>query len=187
MESYVFANDTLMVLKNLSSPNLVTIPFDGKIFSISVTKGQIVKSGALLFKVQKSENISDFSSLAFEYNKKKLHDTAITFIIDDFTKEKSIAFSRIAGQDTNYFDIYSDSEFPYSLGLTFENNNGFAYMKFLSISPSFTLTKGDSIILLFEDDTTINYKFQLKGNVQKIYGGSIYSNIRPITIDDVVV
>jgi len=54
------------------------------------------------------------------------------------------------------------------------------FIKFISLCPSFTLAKGDSIILLFENDTTLSLTFQMKPVGEK----SIHINIYPLTIEE---
>jgi hypothetical protein len=184
---FVFADDTLIRLKSLATCiNKIKLPYNGQIINNHIKVGQSIKIGTLLFEVKKANNISNFSELAFEYNAKKLRDTLVTMCIDDFTKEKSIFFSKVAGQETKYFDTYS-SDSIHSLGITFENNNGFTYMKFQTTSPTFNLSKGDSMILLFDDESTMNIKFLSKPNIDKISGYKIsyYTNIKPLTIQEI--
>lgn len=185
-EGIAFASETVIKLKSHERwINKIQLPFDFRVLNSYIKVGQIIQLGTLLFEVQKADDISNFHELAFQFNVKKLQETSVSIFVDDFTKEKSIFFTQIAGQETKYFETYSDNS-VYPLGLTFENNNGFVYMKFKSASPTFNLSKGDGMIILFDDDSTMSFSFIIKSNMNKSSGlMTIYTNVKHLTLKEI--
>jgi|GEM_PF-3290347 hypothetical protein len=184
--NYFHSNEIIIRLKScIMGAGIVSlkIPFNGKVISIPVSNGQIIRKNSLVIEVEIFEG-SDFFSHLLEQNKPILNDTEISILIDDFTKEKSISFTKIAGQPTQYFKTYSENSNSELLffGLTFENNNGFVYIKFLSQSGNLSLSKKDTIILLFADKSTITYNLQTSAIGKKYY----YTNFHPLTYDDLL-
>ena len=157
------------------------MPFDGQIISNNLRKGYRIKKNDLLFTATKIIDSSKHKSEIINQSLEKLNNNAISIVKDDFTKEISVVFTMVAGEETKYFKLYSEnsiSEYSY-FGITFGNNNGFAYIKFISTSSDFQLSTNDSIILLFDDDSTLTYVFTNIFSVQKYH----YFNIQPLTID----
>lgn len=183
--SYFFYQEVLMTLKSdiYSLLYEVKISARGRIREIYIANGDKIKMGQLLFDVEYEDEITNFESLSFEYNKQKLNDSEVTLLIDDFTKEKSIFFNKLAGQkDERFFKTCSENDYGlWSFQITFENNNGFVYIRFLSTSKNFPISRNDSIILLFDEDVTINYSFTNSSN--KLNG--VYMNFKPLTTYDI--
>jgi len=118
----VSAGEKVMKLKSpIKLINEVIMPQDGRILNVIVEKGQKIRIGDKLFKIQIAESVVDFNSLVIEYRKKKLHNTTVALLIDDFTKKKSLSFTKIAGEEISYLKMFSDSnKVDYFVGITFE-------------------------------------------------------------------
>lgn len=115
-----------------------------------------------ILSVTRIENLSELESKLMEQNTERLNQTNISILSDDFTDEKTIKFTKVAGEETSYFKLYrNDSDFAHEyLGITFINHNGFPYLSFLSTAKEFSLAEGDSIIFLFEDKEKLEFVFQ---------------------------
>lgn len=174
----VFEGEAILKLKSfLSEINYVKMPYEGQIRSINVASGDEIRVGHLLFEILKPTDIENYTEKATEARRRKLHKTSISCLIDDFTKKKSISFNEIAGVKTSTLDLVSRT--TEILGLAFENNNGFAYLRVLSISEDLALAKGDQIIFLFCDDSTLDYSFQQKATGDKW----MHSNHLPLSYE----
>lgn len=184
---FVFEKETILKLKPLPNKNEMkfNIPFDGRIVELPIVKGQIIKILDPVFSIETSDSIENFTLEAFEFNKKKLHDTKVELEIDEFTDDKTVKFTKVAGVKTEYlkFDKNEYSCGYLYLGVTFQNFNGFVYARFISINSDFCLEANDSIIFLFEDQIRINYRFQQWGRGED----NVHTNFHEITSDELMI
>jgi hypothetical protein len=121
---------------------------------------------------------------------KKICETEASLLIDDFTKDRTILITKVAGDETekyiftypfNYFErilVLKQME----LGISFTYNNNTFFLHLLSKSKEFTLAKGDEIIFLFEDDTTIT-SISLTGSSSS--GSGIYRNVAVLNYHEI--
>ena len=162
---YVFKKETILKLRSLLLTSEIidfTSPSDGRIIELPIAINQIVNMNDPLFSIETSDSIENFTMGAFEFNKKKLHDTTVEMEIDEFTDDKSVMFTKVASEKTRYLKLYSNiinQQYP-ELSITFENFNGFAYALLKSFNEDITLETNDSVIFLFEDNIKINFEFQ---------------------------
>ena len=92
----------------------------------------------------------------------KLVDTEVALVIDDFEGDKKLFFSKVGGSDFGYIKSYElDSKFHFQyLGISFINFNAEHFISFFSCIDSFSLAKGDYIIILFENEIKLSFPFQ---------------------------
>lgn len=105
----------------------------------------------------------------FEQRRKLLEDVEVVLQEDDFSDDRTIKITKVASQDTEYFKLYEDQTgFSFKfLGFTFINHNGRVYIEFFSRNEDITLSKGDSLIFLFEDRSKIDFIFSSSGQGSK--------------------
>ncbi len=184
---FVFEKETILKLRALPYKTEIyfKIPFDGRIVELPIVTGQIINILDPLFSIETSDSIENFTLEAFEFNKKKLHDTTVEMEIDEFTDDKTVRFTKVAGMKTEYFklDQNEHSHGYLYLGVTFQNFNGFVYARIISINSDFCLEANDSIIFLFEDQVKINYQFQHYGKGED----NLHTNIHEITSDELMI
>lgn len=97
------------------------------------------------------------------WRERKLKNTEASLLIDDFTKERIIFLTKVAGMEKEkYVYTYQLNDFEHlislnrmELYLSFSYNTKSFFLHLLSTNKDFNLAKGDSIIFLFDDDTTI--------------------------------
>lgn len=92
----------------------------------------------------------------------KLDQTVAVNEYDEFTKKRSYKLTQVAGRDSSYLLTYNlDASFVAALsdlsmiGLSFTYSEGFFFLHIISSDKRFPLDKGDLIIFLFEDESTI--------------------------------
>jgi hypothetical protein len=185
---YVFKKEAILKLRSLLLTSEIidfTSPSDGRIIELPIAINQIVNMNDHLFSIETSDSIQNFTMESFEFNKKKLHDTIVEMDIDEFTDNKTIWFTKVAGLETEYLKFYSNTQFMEypMLGITFQNFNGFVYARFESFNEHLTLEANDSIILLFEDNIKINYTFKNDRRGEKYS----YRNSHVLTSDDLMI
>ncbi len=161
---YFRQNQTIMTLGSQihgSGILFVRLPFGGRVEKIHLDKENLVGMNKQVLSVTRIEDLSELYSKLLEQNIEKLDQTEISILSDDFTGEKTIKFTKVAGEDTSYFKLYrndTDSIYEY-LGMSFINYNGVSYLSFLSIVKEFSLAKGDSITFLFDNKEGLELVF----------------------------
>jgi hypothetical protein len=170
-ETYILPNQPLFLIRNFEEYHIVSLPFGGyvkKIFTI----GNHLNLNHKFIEIEKIEDMEHLETCHFENYKYKLIQTDINLQYDEFTNEKSISFSKVSGEETNYFKLYSSNVNSLDwFGLTIENNDGFEYLLFHLNSDLMTLGKGDQIIFLFEN----KIKFEIEIEQILKHSTAIYS------------
>jgi hypothetical protein len=159
------------------------LPFDCKLESIYINGTDYIKENDVLFAVTPMNNKIIFRENLLKQNLTKLNKTEINYILDDFSNEYRITFSKIGVSDFGYLKLYTEDERNGAeyLGITLSNYNGTLRIEFYSVSDTFTLAKGDELNLLFENDFRIDINFSNGLNSQKHH----YKNYATITTKDV--
>lgn len=159
------------------------LPFDCKLERVWINKNELIKENDILFSVTPMNNESIFQENLLEQNQRKLNKTELNYIIDDFSKEYKITFSKIGASDFGYLKLYTEDEKSGAdyLGITLSNYNGVLCLEFYSVSNTFSLAKGDEVNLLFENNFRIDINFTNGLNGEKYH----YKNYAPITITEV--
>lgn len=98
-----------------------------------------------------------------------IYDTEISVLLDDFTWDRTIMFTKVSGQKTEYFKLYRDKAYSFyqCLGFSFITHNEYSYLSVFSGSDGLSLAKGDSVIILFEDKTKIEFSFKTPSKGEK--------------------
>lgn len=159
------------------------LPFDCRLENVYTNGNELIKENDVLFSVTPIDDKTIFQEDLLKQNKKNLNKTEINYVLDDFSNEYKITFSKIADSDFRYLKLYTEDERSGAdyLGITISNYNGTLCLEFYSVSDTFTLAKGDEVNLLFENNFRIDSNFSNGLNGQKYD----YRNYTPITIKDV--
>ena len=159
------------------------LPFNCKLEKIYINGNKQIIENDILFAVTPINNENVFQENLLKQNLKKLNWIEINYLLDDFSKEYKITFSKIGISDFGYLKLYvaDENRDEDYLGITISNYNGVLCLEFYSPSETFTLAKGDEINLLFENDFRIDINFLNGLNGQKFN----YRNFAPISIRDI--
>lgn len=159
------------------------LPFDCKLDTIYANKNKIIKENDILFTVIPINNEITFQQNLLKQNQNNLNKTEINYVLDDFSNEYKITFSKIGISDFRYLKLYTEDERNGAdyLGITISNYNGILCLEFYSVSETFTLAKEDEVNLLFENNFRIDINFSNGLNGEKYH----YRNYAPITIKEV--
>lgn len=164
------ANEPILILKSLvhgTGKISIKLNFNGKI--LFIYKKDNFNFNDLLLKVSKIDNDSKILKNVISEHPNLIDETIVGKEIDDFTNEWSIEFVKVLSKETKFLKLYevnTNYSFAY-IGLSLTNFNGYSYINFLSTIDEFSLSKGDEIILLFEDNCKFNIKFNESGNGSK--------------------
>ncbi|EDP94297.1 hypothetical protein U8527_12860 [Kordia algicida OT-1] len=164
---YFRANEILFCLTSkIHGSGLINIklPFSGKLEKVYFKLFQTISFDRIIFSITRiDDNMID--EAIFNQSRIKLEDTVVVLLEDEFTDEKTIKVNKVSSEDTQYFKLYLDetSNANDFLGLTLINHQGFVYISFYSKNEDITLALGDSLILLFEDKTKLNFTFKNAG------------------------
>ncbi|PIB39083.1 hypothetical protein [Maribacter sp. 4G9] len=166
---YFRAKETILTVGSLihgSGILSISLPFSGQLEKIYLETGGSIGLNEQILSVIKIENNQFIENKLFEQNKEQLNQTEVGLLTDEFTDEKTICFTKIAGQETQYFHLYRHkADFALEfLGLTFTNHNGYPYLSLVSTSKELPLSKGDSIIFLFENKEKLEIVFNSASN-----------------------
>lgn len=182
---FVVANKEIIILNpQIHGSGIVkfSLPFNCRIDEIIPNEKSQIKEGDLLLRVTKMESNEDFKINLLDQNLKNLTQTEVAYIIDDFTDKYSVKFSKISNSNVNHLKLFTEKEKDNRnyLGISLMNLNGILCFDFHSTSDTFSLAKGDEIIMLFEDSSKINITFNQATTGQK----HNYSNISLLTIEN---
>lgn len=86
-----------------------------------------------------------------------------SLFIDDFTNEKTVVVSKVGKCDHQWFNFISSDEIL-TVKFSMVATEQFLFFKFFTWGPCLKMAKGDEIIFLFEDKSTLTYKFTQGGN-----------------------
>ena len=169
---YFKANQTLFTLGSRihgSGLLYINLPYGGRIDKFLIkNETRIDLNDELLF-VHKIEDEKILNSKLLEQNRPKLEQTEVSYLEDEFTDAKTIMVTKVASEESEYFKLYLDQTtlaHEY-LGLSLVNHNGYVYASFNSRNEDITLAKGDSLIMLFEDKSKLNFNFSNAGEGTK--------------------
>lgn len=178
MEKYVDSGDYFLKDQSLfklgskihgSGTVQIKLPFSGRIEKYHMNSFINLKFGDKLISVSKFDDESFVQDKLFEKQKQKLDLTEVSLIVDEFTDGETIKFTKISDDETEFFKLYEPNA-SYSfqfLGFSFVNHNGFVYLSFHSRNENFSLSKGDSIIMLFEGGVKLEFEFKNAGHGTK--------------------
>jgi len=181
----IIANKEIAILKPQihGTGNLkIFLPFDCRLENIYTNGNELIKENDVLFTVTQINDKSKFQENLLKQNQKNLNKTEINYILDDFSNEYKITFSKVGTSDFSYLKLYTEDERSGAdyLGITISNYNGILCLEFYSVSDTFTLAKGDEVNLLFENNFRIDINFSNGLNGQKYD----YRNYASISIKD---
>ena len=185
-DELIVANKEIAILKpQIHGTGILKffLPFDCKLENIYTNGNELIKENDVLFAVTPINSETIFQENLLKQNQKNLNKTEINYILDDFSSEYKITFSKIGISDFRYLKLYTEDERRGAdyLGVTLSNYNGTLCLEFYSVSDTFTLAKGDEVNLLFENNFRIDINFSNGLNGQKYH----YRNSAPITTKDV--
>lgn len=185
-DELIVANKEIAILKpQIHGTGILKffLPFDCRLEIVYISGNEFIKENDVLFTVTPINAKGIFQENLLQQNQKNLNKTEINYILDDFSNEYKITFSKIGASDFRYLKLYSEDERRGAdyLGITFSNYNGILCLEFYSVSDTFTLAKGDEVNLLFENNFRIDINFSNGLNGQKYD----YRNYVPISIKDI--
>ncbi|WNB18687.1 hypothetical protein [Marivirga arenosa] len=169
---YFKANQTLFILGSKihgSGLLYVNLPYGGRIDNFLIKKETRIGLNDELLFVHKIEDDNALNLKLLEQNRPKLEQTEVSYQEDEFTDAKTIKITKVASEESEYFKLYLDQAtlaHEY-LGLSLVNHNGYVYASFTSRNEDITLAKGDSLIMLFEDKSKLNFTFSNAGEGTK--------------------
>lgn len=150
-------NEPLFLVSNFEELHIVSLPFGGYLKTISTLANYLTLNDIFL-NLEIIEDFEYLKSCHFERQKEILLQTEIILQQDEFTDEKSISFSKVAGQETPFLKFHPvNSESSDWFGFTIENNNGYEYLLFHLHSGTMSLNKGDQIIFLFDNKSKLQF------------------------------
>ncbi|ADR23392.1 hypothetical protein MATR_27580 [Marivirga tractuosa] len=169
---YFKANQTLFTLSSRihgSGILYINLPYGGRIDKFLISKGTRINLKDELLFVRKIEEEKILNAKLLEQNRPRLDQTEVSYLEDEFTDDKTIKVTKLASEESEYFKLYLDEAtlaYEY-LGLSLVNHNGYVYASFNSRIEDMTLSKGDSLIMLFEDKSKLNFNFSNAGEGTK--------------------
>jgi hypothetical protein len=167
-QTYILPNEPLFLIRNFEELHIVSMPFGGYVNSISTIANHL-KLNELFLDLEIIEDIEHLKSCRFENQKEILLQTEIVLQQDEFTDEKSISFSKVASQETQFLKFHPmNSESLDWFGFTIGNNNGYEYLLFHLHSDTMSLNKGDQIIFLFENKSKLHLAIEKTSNQSSV-------------------
>lgn len=185
-DELIVANKEIAILKpQIHGTGILKffLPFDCRLENVYTNGTEPIRENDVLFTVTPINNETIFKKNLLKQNQKNLNKTEINYILDDFSNDYKITFSKIGASDFRYLKLYTEDERRSAdyLGIAISNYNGTLCLEFYSVSDTFTLAKGDEVNLLFENNFRIDINFSNGLNGQKYD----YRNYAPISIKDV--
>ncbi|CAD5255269.1 MULTISPECIES: hypothetical protein [unclassified Imperialibacter] len=169
---YFKPNQTLLILGSKihgSGLLYINLPYGGRLDKFLIKKETRIRLNDELLFVHKIEDDGVLNCKLLEQNRPKLEQTEVGYLEDEFTDAKTIQFTKVASEESEYFKLYLDqTTFAHEyLGLSLVNHNGYIYASFNSRNKDITLAKGDSLIMLFDDKSKLNFNFVSVGEGTK--------------------
>ncbi|WP_299670229.1 hypothetical protein [uncultured Polaribacter sp.] len=175
---YFKANQTIFSLGSEihgSGTLHINFPFGGKVNSYLINNNNSIRLNQELVKIKKIKDTNLLYQKIFEQNLLRLNKTEVSYLEDEFTNCKTIKVTKLANENTEYFKLYLDKSKSINdfLGFTLVNQNGYIYISFNSSNEDITLSKGDRLIMLFDDESKLDITFSRAGEGTK---GSRFNN-----------
>ena len=87
-----------------------------------------------------------------------------SLFIDDFTNEKKVVVSKVGTKKTGWISFISVDGYL-SIRMALIGAEDSMFINFSSFSPFLKMAKGDEIIILFDDQSILKFKFNIVGKV----------------------
>ena len=169
---YFYRNQVILILESRISNKkaiCIKLPFSGKIEKVYNQEGRLISIHDKLLSVSKIENDDTIEGYLSQQSKRKCEKTEVVYYHDEFSDDKFIQIKKVGNEDTPYFKLYSHGTYYAHeyIGINFINKNGKPIIEIFSRNEEISLSKHDSLILLFEDNSKLNLTFENSGSGKK--------------------